>query len=248
MTAGRCPGPRARHWPTAATRQPRRPVRRQLARNTRPRRAGGQPVRRSATLPAANRRLNPNRSLRCRRAQERSSRGARPYRASAAPTSATRAFPRPLRSAAGEWRRNRNTRGRRGHPRNERRQPRLRSTGCRRRFRTRARRPWQGLRKRERLQRDLRRPVDLAGKPERPQRGARLGHEPGGREAVAERAPAQSPRGVLHSDNHASLNPGYWVAFSGQYTSTDEAGRAAERLRGQGFAGAYPRQVSDEEP
>jgi hypothetical protein len=67
-------------------------------------------------------------------------------------------------------------------------------------------------------------------------------------EAVAERAPAGSPRGVLLSDNYASLNPGYWVAFSGQYTTEDEAARAAERLRGQEFRGAYARDVSQEAP
>jgi hypothetical protein len=75
-----------------------------------------------------------------------------------------------------------------------------------------------------------------------------LGHRPRGRRSRCGAPAARSPRGVLRSDNYASLNPGYWVAFSGQYTTADEAGRAAERLRGQGFAGAYPRHVSDEEP
>jgi TIR domain/SPOR domain len=62
-------------------------------------------------------------------------------------------------------------------------------------------------------------------------------------EAAAERAPAGASPGILRSDDYASLRPGYWVAFSGRYTTETEAQEATERLRGQGFSDAYPRYV-----
>ena len=49
--------------------------------------------------------------------------------------------------------------------------------------------------------------------------------------------------GVLRSDDFSSLRPGYWVVFAGQYDSSEEATRAADRFAEQGFGGGYPRQV-----
>ena len=49
--------------------------------------------------------------------------------------------------------------------------------------------------------------------------------------------------GVLRSDDFSSLRPGYWVVFAGQYDSSEEATRAADRYAEQGFGGGYPRQV-----
>jgi septal ring-binding cell division protein DamX len=49
--------------------------------------------------------------------------------------------------------------------------------------------------------------------------------------------------GVLRSDDFSTLRPGYWVVFAGQYDSSEEATRAADRYAEQGFGGGYPRQV-----
>jgi len=46
--------------------------------------------------------------------------------------------------------------------------------------------------------------------------------------------------GVIHSNDYASLRPGFWVAFAGQFDSVDEAQRAADRYRSQ-FPTAYQR-------
>lgn len=46
--------------------------------------------------------------------------------------------------------------------------------------------------------------------------------------------------GVIHSIDYASLRPGFWVAFAGQFDSVDEAQRAADRYRSQ-FPTAYQR-------
>jgi serine/threonine protein kinase len=62
-------------------------------------------------------------------------------------------------------------------------------------------------------------------------------------EGVARRAPANTSPGVLDSDEYPSLNPGYWVAFSGRFSAATDAERAAERLRGSGFSDAYTRYV-----
>ena len=65
-------------------------------------------------------------------------------------------------------------------------------------------------------------------------------------EATAQRAAnASEPAGVLRSDDYSSLRPGYWVAYVGQSSTADEAGREAARLRGVGYSSAYPRLVSD---
>jgi hypothetical protein len=49
--------------------------------------------------------------------------------------------------------------------------------------------------------------------------------------------------GVLRSDDFSTLRPGYWVVFAGQFSSSEEATRAADRYAEQGFGGGYPRQV-----
>jgi hypothetical protein len=49
--------------------------------------------------------------------------------------------------------------------------------------------------------------------------------------------------GVLHSNDYSSLNPGYWVAFAGQYKSASAARSKADSVRSQGFSQAYPRLV-----
>ncbi len=48
--------------------------------------------------------------------------------------------------------------------------------------------------------------------------------------------------GVLRSDNYSSLNNGYYVVFSGTYTTRDQAAMQARALQGR-FPGAYPRAV-----
>jgi septal ring-binding cell division protein DamX len=48
--------------------------------------------------------------------------------------------------------------------------------------------------------------------------------------------------GVLHSDDYSSLNPGYWVVFSGQYDSQSAAQDAADSLKSQ-VPEAYARHV-----
>lgn len=50
--------------------------------------------------------------------------------------------------------------------------------------------------------------------------------------------------GVLYSSNFSSLRPGYWVVFSGTFTSQDEAAARADRARELGYSDAYPRFVS----
>jgi septal ring-binding cell division protein DamX len=49
--------------------------------------------------------------------------------------------------------------------------------------------------------------------------------------------------GVLDSDDYSSLRPGYWVVFSGQYETQEEAQSAAEGF-GSAAPGAYARQVT----
>ncbi len=49
--------------------------------------------------------------------------------------------------------------------------------------------------------------------------------------------------GVLRSDDFSTLREGYWVVFAGQYDTSEEATRAADRYAEQGFGGGYPRQV-----
>ncbi len=61
--------------------------------------------------------------------------------------------------------------------------------------------------------------------------------------AVATRLQSSGqPGGVLFSTNHSSLRPGYWVAFSGVFTSRSAALAHARSLVGT-YPGAYPRRV-----
>jgi hypothetical protein len=64
-----------------------------------------------------------------------------------------------------------------------------------------------------------------------------------GARAAASRLQAQGqPGGVLFSSDHPPLRPGYWVAFSGTYTTRSEALSHARTLVSS-WPGAYPRQV-----
>jgi formin 2 len=49
--------------------------------------------------------------------------------------------------------------------------------------------------------------------------------------------------GVLRSDDFSTLRAGYWVVFAGQYDTSEQATRAADRYAEEGFGGGYPRQV-----
>lgn len=50
--------------------------------------------------------------------------------------------------------------------------------------------------------------------------------------------------GVLYSSNFSSLRPGYWVVFSGAFTTQDEAAAQVARAQQLGYADSYPRFVS----
>ncbi len=50
--------------------------------------------------------------------------------------------------------------------------------------------------------------------------------------------------GVLDSSEYASLHPGYYVVFTGIYSSEAAAQAALNVASASGFSGAYPRQVS----
>ncbi len=50
------------------------------------------------------------------------------------------------------------------------------------------------------------------------------------------------PAGILFSSDYSSLNPGYYVVFSGVFSSQSAASAQAAKVRSQ-FPGAYPRQV-----
>jgi hypothetical protein len=64
-----------------------------------------------------------------------------------------------------------------------------------------------------------------------------------GAQSAASRLQSQGqPGGVLWSSDHPPLNPGYWVAFSGTFTTRSEALSHARALVGN-WPGAYPRQV-----
>ena len=63
-------------------------------------------------------------------------------------------------------------------------------------------------------------------------------------EAAVEKAKRVPSRGlnigILHSNDYVSLQPGYWVAFAGQFDSVDEAQQTADRYRDQ-FPSTYQR-------
>jgi hypothetical protein len=50
--------------------------------------------------------------------------------------------------------------------------------------------------------------------------------------------------GVLDSGQYSSLHPGYWVVFSGIYTSSAQAGSARQAAAAKGFTAAYTRQIT----
>jgi hypothetical protein len=50
--------------------------------------------------------------------------------------------------------------------------------------------------------------------------------------------------GVLHSSAFSSLHPGYYIVFSGIYSTLAEAQAALPSVRASGFSSAYPRQIS----
>jgi hypothetical protein len=51
--------------------------------------------------------------------------------------------------------------------------------------------------------------------------------------------------GILDSSNFTTLNPGYYVTFTGVYDTLDEAENALPRARSSGFPTAYVREVAD---
>lgn len=51
--------------------------------------------------------------------------------------------------------------------------------------------------------------------------------------------------GILNSSNFTTLNPGYYVTFTGVYDSQNEAENALPRARASGFPTAYVREVAD---
>jgi hypothetical protein len=71
----------------------------------------------------------------------------------------------------------------------------------------------------------------------------------GGR-AVPEAAAARAARsglpevGILDSADYSSLHPGYYVVFSGVYSSQAEAEAALATAHAGGFGGAYTREIS----
>lgn len=50
--------------------------------------------------------------------------------------------------------------------------------------------------------------------------------------------------GVLDSSRYASLHPGYYVVFSGVYSSRADAERAVATAKGTGYPAAYARQIT----
>jgi hypothetical protein len=66
--------------------------------------------------------------------------------------------------------------------------------------------------------------------------------ESGARTAANRLQSQGQPGGVLWSSDHPPLNPGYWVAFSGTFTTRTEALSHARALVSN-FPGAYPRQI-----
>jgi hypothetical protein len=51
--------------------------------------------------------------------------------------------------------------------------------------------------------------------------------------------------GILDSSNFSTLNPGYYVTFTGVYDTQNEAENALPRARSSGFPTAYVREVAD---
>jgi hypothetical protein len=51
--------------------------------------------------------------------------------------------------------------------------------------------------------------------------------------------------GILNSSNYSTLNPGFYVTFTGVYDTQNEAENALPRARSSGFPTAYVREVAD---
>jgi hypothetical protein len=51
--------------------------------------------------------------------------------------------------------------------------------------------------------------------------------------------------GILSSSNYSTMNPGYYVTFTGVYDTQNEAENALPRARSSGFPTAYVREVAD---
>ncbi len=62
------------------------------------------------------------------------------------------------------------------------------------------------------------------------------------RAAKARLAGSGEPAGVLFSSDYPGLRPGYWVVFSGSYSSEAAAEAQAQKLSGQ-FPGGYARRI-----
>ena len=50
--------------------------------------------------------------------------------------------------------------------------------------------------------------------------------------------------GVIDSGQFSSLHPGYYMVFSGVYSSASEADAALRSVHASGFSSAYTRQIS----
>ena len=50
---------------------------------------------------------------------------------------------------------------------------------------------------------------------------------------------------MLNSSDYSSLNPGYYVTFTGVYTTESQAEAALPNARSKGFPTAYVRRVAD---
>ena len=50
--------------------------------------------------------------------------------------------------------------------------------------------------------------------------------------------------GIIDSSKYASLHPGYYVLFSGVYTSLDDASTAATTAHSRGYKRAYPTRIT----
>ena len=73
---------------------------------------------------------------------------------------------------------------------------------------------------------------------------ASLGSEAEASDFQAEARAAGLDAGILNSSDYGSLNPGYWVVFSGTYDSSDGASQRASYAKSLGYSDAYPRFVS----
>jgi len=67
------------------------------------------------------------------------------------------------------------------------------------------------------------------------------GDEAAARAVADEVAAAGHPAGVLRSDDHPSLNPGFWVAYAGPYPDAAAAAAAEPAVESDGWPGAYVR-------